>query len=114
MGGGVSDDKAFRVEGESYWKDEMPNEAEFQNAYNNLEKVGFAVDYVLSHSVPSNDLKIIGASVGKVIKPNEMNIFLEEIRLKLKYKKWFHSSYHLDKDITRKHRSIYYDIIEIK
>lgn len=114
MGGGISSDREYRKEGISYWSQEEPSEEDIENARNNLSKVGYAVDYVLSYSVPTNDLKIIGANLGKVISPNSVNDMLQEFSEKLKYKKWFYSYYHVDKDITRKHRSIFYDIVEIK
>lgn len=114
LGGGISEDKEYRVLGESYWNDEKPSEEELLNAVNNLKSEDYVVDYVLTYLPPSNDLKMIGANKGRVITPNEINVFLQEVSEKLKYKRWFHSYYHLDKDITRKHRSIYYDILELK
>lgn len=36
MGGGYSRDKAMRVERVSWWEEEMPSEAEYEEAWRNL------------------------------------------------------------------------------
>ena len=114
LGGGISDDKEYRKDNVSLWNEEMPSNSELENALNNLSKHGNAVDYILTHTPPANDLKIIGASLDRVLEPNSLNVFLQELSEKVKYKKWFHGYYHLDRDITRKHVSIFNDILEIK
>lgn len=51
MGGGYSIDKYRRIEGVSWWPQEMPSEEEYNNALENLSEVDFKVDYIITHTV---------------------------------------------------------------
>jgi hypothetical protein len=35
-----------------WWPEEVPNQADLDNAYVNLDKAGWKVDYVISHTCP--------------------------------------------------------------
>src|SRR5574344_2040824 len=52
FGGASSIDKHLRTEGISWWKEEEFNYREANTAYENLNKIGWEVDYVLTHSAP--------------------------------------------------------------
>ena len=54
MGGAYSVDKAMRVEGKSWWKQELPNNEEYKIAERTLTACGYKVDYVLTHTVPQS------------------------------------------------------------
>lgn len=41
-----------RVEGKDWWPQEIPSQADFENACINLDKVGWHVDHVISHTCP--------------------------------------------------------------
>lgn len=53
MGGATSIDREWRREGVSWWPQEMPSVAEYENATANLERVEFKVDYVFTHDCSS-------------------------------------------------------------
>ena len=36
-----------------YWSEEMPSEEEYDNARENLEKINYHVDYIITHTAPS-------------------------------------------------------------
>ncbi len=54
FGGAASHDKGHRKEDYSWWKQEIATDAEIENARNNLEKAGYEVDYILTHTPPSH------------------------------------------------------------
>lgn len=114
FGGGESLDKDYREKGISYWEEEIPSNGEWSNLFDNLNKCNNYVDYILTYTPPSSDLRMIGAELGKNIgKGSELNIKLQDLSEKLKYKKWIHSYYHLDLELSRKHISVYNEIIEL-
>lgn len=114
FGGGESLDKNYREKGISYWEEEIPNNDEWSNLLSNLNKYNNYVDYILTYTPPSSDLRLIGAELGYNIgKGSELNINLESLREKVKYKKWIHSYYHLDLELSRKHINIYNEIMEL-
>lgn len=115
FGGGESLDKDIRKEGVSYWKEEIPSKEDWDNLKINLNKYNNYVDYVLTYTPPSEDLKIIGAELGSNLgKGNDISQNLQLLADSVKYKKWYHSYYHFDIEISRKHTNIYKKILEIK
>lgn len=99
FGGAPSHDVQYRKEHVSWWKDELPTQADVDNAVKNLDKVNWDVDYVVSHDVyedhPSAkkyplDLSVYG--------PGYLDIHkvLQGFEDKLNYKMWFTGHYHDD------------------
>lgn len=108
MGGADSIDKAWRTPGKSWWKEEMPNFEEMEHAMDTLEKKRWTVDFVLTHSAPSNILY----QINPMFKRDNLTDFLYEVYKKLHYKEWYFGHYHVDKTFD-KHRCLYQDIVEV-
>ena len=108
MGGADSIDKAWRTPGKSWWKEEMPNFEEMEYAMDTLEKKGWIVDFVLTHSAPSNILY----QINPMFKRDYLSDFLYEVYKKLHYKEWYFGHYHVDADFD-KHHCLYNDIVRI-
>lgn len=53
MGGAASNDRQYRREGRSWWPEEMPSEEEMGQCRAALARVGWRVDYVVSHEAPA-------------------------------------------------------------
>ena len=114
FGGGESTDKKFREEGISYWKEEIPSNDDWTNLKNNIEKHNYYIDYVLTYTPPTSDLRFIGAEIGTNLgSGNEISAKLENIFSTVKYKKWYHSYYHVDMELSEKHINIYNNVVEI-
>ncbi len=103
FGGASSHDKEFRVEGRSWWKEELPTDEEFKVALENLEKVDFNVDYVITHCAATS----IQILMNSEYETDKLTDFLDDLKGKLKYKKWFFGHYHEDKQIDDKHFAMY-------
>lgn len=118
MGGGRSVDKSSRIEGLSWWKEEMPSYDECDYAENNLVKHGNEVDYILTHECPERYLNEVIPYWARIQfgynPPNLLNTFLEHLYEKVSFKKWFWGHYHVDIVVNDKCRCMYEDIIEIK
>lgn len=107
FGGAESYDKEYRTDGISWWKEEIPNYAEVNEALTNLEKVNNCVDIILTHTCPhafSYEL------VHEISKDPTENI-LDEFYKTIKYKKWFFGHWHIDKTFNKKHLCVYDNII---
>lgn len=114
MGGANSTDKEYRVEGKSWWKEELPSENELQYGIDNLKKHNNKVDYILTHASPSNMLKYIGGEYRKDALTTwlQWSIWMNTFGLS---KKWFAGHMHIDFDIIDKNfKFIYRDIEELK
>ena len=93
FGGANSIDKHLRTEGISWWKEEEFNYHEANTAYENLNKVGWEVDYVLTHSAPFS----IRDKLFESNKPSSTERMLEAMLRNIKFKRWYFGHYHIDK-----------------
>ena len=93
FGGASSIDKHLRTEGISWWKEEEFNYHEANTAYENLNKIGWEVDYVLTHSAPFS----IRDKLFESNKPSSTERMLEAMLRNIKFKRWYFGHYHIDK-----------------
>lgn len=93
FGGASSIDKHLRTEGISWWKEEEFNYCEANTAYENLNKIGWEVDYVLTHSAPFS----IRDKLFESNKPSSTERMLEAMLRNIKFKRWYFGHYHVDK-----------------
>ena len=107
FGGGESIDKEYRKEGISWWKQEIPSDEEYSEGINSLSKFGWNVDYIISHVSPSSILKVIKEKYQKYDPITEINDYLEDIKNKTKYIKWFSAHDHIDDNIGDNHVVVY-------
>lgn len=92
MGGAYSIDKALRKEGVSWWAEELPNSDDYKTAGETLEKCGYTVDYVITHTVPESVIYCMGLVPD--IHDIELTTWLECLYGKLDFKKWFAGHFH--------------------
>lgn len=109
MGGATSIDRFLRIEGRSWWKRELPNEAEYKEAIVNLIKNHNKVDFVITHCLPTS----LQEQLPKYTIPDDLTSFLERISHTLKFRQWYCGHYHMDKRLGERFRILYNDIISI-
>lgn len=104
MGGAYSIDKMFRlIYGYGWWEDEQPSEEIKQYVKAQLDKLGWKVDVVLSHTTPLKyepvEVFLPGIDQSKVDKSTEE--WLDRIEDRLEYQKWYCGHYHTEKKIDK-------------
>ena len=109
FGGAGSHDKNCRTKGKNWWEAEMPNEQEYDNAKNNLEKNNFKVNYVITHSAPTS----VQNDIAPTYEINKLTEFFESIKNKLICQKWFFGHYHKDIELDDKFKGVFNKIIRI-
>lgn len=110
MGGGLSIDKNRRIEGKSWWAEEIPSFWEYDSAIENLNTYNWEVDYILTHSAPAD----IVAKMGFRKKyENSLDKFLETINTDLKFKRWYFGHFH-DDILQEPYAMTYWKVLEIK
>lgn len=90
MGGADSIDKMYRKEGKSWWSREMPSEEEYEEALKNVMTAG-RVDYVFTHTAPSNVVKRINDSFTTDVLTDRLELYSSL----LNYKKWYFGHFHV-------------------
>lgn len=109
MGGASSHDTEYRISGIDWWEEEIPSDAEFDNALQNLDKCGWKVDYVITHCLPDNILHKLAWWYGH----DKITNFLFTIDQDLEFKHWFCGHYHIDQKIDDKHTVLYNEVQKI-
>ncbi len=116
FGGGISIDKAYRTLGVSWWPEEEPSEEECKEAWENLQKAGFLVDYVVTHAAPESIVRDeLTAEHRLLCLDCEAEKFLDRVLKKLVYRRWYCGHYHFDMDVRDQRISVLYQrILDLK
>ena len=113
FGGGYSVDKAYRTEGLSWWKEEMPTKEEYDIGIENLKNANNSVDYVLSHDCPGMFLEELITNSFKAEK-NELNSYLDWVYENVEFKKYYCGHHHNDIIPANNLRCLFNDIVELR
>ena len=100
---------AFRVNHRSWWREELPNEAEYAQAKASLDQAGWTVDYLLTHCAPTS-IALMGSRHNEA---DRLTDFLQEVRERAKYHYWLFGHYHDNKAIDEKHILLWEQIVRI-
>ena len=100
----------YRINHRSWWREELPSEAEYATAQSTLESCGWRVDYIFTHCAPSSILELLGDGI---YKPDALTDFHEEVCQRCEFDYWFFGHYHENRHIGRKYVLLYEQIIEL-
>ena len=99
--GGCSTSKKWKELG--LWHEgDTPSKEQLENAYTNLRKAGYKVDYILSHKYFCNECFVSAGG-------NEHSLFMLNrfIDNNVEFKRWFSGHRHEDREIDTKHRVLF-------
>lgn len=101
FGGALSTDKEHRTVDMSWWVQETQTKAEEEFAFDQLEKVNYKVDFVITHTAPKSIV-----SQFTFIDPERHNDpvakFLNHLRCKIECESWHFGHFHEDIVIEKK------------
>lgn len=101
----------LRINHLSWWKDELPTEYEMRRGRENLKKVGYKVDYVISHCLPQSIVACLyhGTSNSDVL----TRYFDKLLQNGLSFKRWYSGHYHRDMQLFGQYEIFYHNIKRI-
>lgn len=103
-------DKLFRINGVSWWKEELPLQKEMDDGFSNLQKVDNKVDYILTHCPPTSVLKQMDNNYGS----DYLTDYLQKIKESVEYKKWLFGHMHINENYPwEKAACLYEQIVRI-
>lgn len=76
----------------------------------NLEAHGNEVDFIVTHCCASSTMALLGHGM---YKPDIETGYLEELRQKVKFRKWFFGHFHDNKNVNAEEILLYEQIIRI-
>ena len=101
---------SYRINHLSWWKEELPSEEEMEEGRRNLEKHNNEVDFIVTHCCASSTQVLLGRGFHKT---DIETAYFEELKQKIKFKKWFFGHYHDNKNVSAEEILIYEQIIRI-
>lgn len=110
MGGARSSDINQQRKGISWWPEEEPSQNEYQEAFRNLEEHNCQVDVILTHELPTKQLKELAPYQDAY----ELTDFLNSVRKGVEYQKWYCGHHHVDKGLSENIWVMYDDIIALE
>lgn len=102
-----NENKMFRVNHVSWWKQELPLDAEMEFARANLAAHGNKVDFIITHDCPEHIAVRLYAGDSD---PNALTRFLDEVDASVQFEHWYFGHHHNDIDINlqKKYSMLYY------
>lgn len=112
FGGAYSIDKSWRTEGITWFPQEIPTKEEYEEGWKNLEKADFKVDYILSHTAPSEVSAAIG--YGEMSDDEiELRKYLQRIADETEFSAWYFGHFHEDTEVEGMFFCLYDDVVEL-
>lgn len=102
--------KQFRINHESWWKEELPSQEEMDYGTQTLHKHGNKVDYVITHCLPKDIAALCGFHESDTI----TDYFSSLVESGLDFNHWYAGHYHQSNyGILGKYNVLYREIIRI-
>lgn len=98
FGGAKSTDREWRVEGLSWWPEEMPTKQEMDYGLETLKKHDYKVDYIISHCAPS----LIQWEMDSRFDNDALTNYFDTVAARVNFKSWFFGHYHRTEIIKEK------------
>ena len=98
----------YRVKGISWWEEELPTEEEMRHGLDVLNQNDWKTDFVITHCAPSSTQALLGFHDNNVLTK-----YLEEIRQKLTYKRWFFGHYHDNRQVNAQDILLYEQLVRV-
>lgn len=112
FGGAYSIDKMYRSEGISWFPEETPSRAEYEEGWSNLEKSGFQVDYILTHTGPREIVAQMG--YGELSDEEvELRRFLQRVADHTEFTAWYFGHFHEDTEVEEIFFCLYDELVAI-
>lgn len=100
FGGAPSHDKEFRIKDISWWEDEVPTAADFDNAKKNLALYNNKVDFIVTHEAQASafyEMALYGKIPPSQYLPNETSKQIQDLISNVEYKQHYFGHHHLNK-----------------
>ena len=100
FGGAPSHDKEFRIKDISWWEDEVPTAADFNNAKKNLALYNNKVDFIVTHEAQAStfyEMALYGKIPPSQYLPNETSKQIQDLVSNVEYKQHYFGHHHLNK-----------------
>lgn len=104
FGGAQSIDKENRLDGISWWKEEIPNYKDMDNCIENMKKHQYDIDIIIAHQCPLTLVRMLSGTQNLLLRETDPTCkMLEHIVTNCKFSEFFCGHWHLDIDHGKYH-----------
>ena len=100
----------YRINHLSWWKEEMPDESEFDEGSRNLDQCGWSVDIIVSHCCATSVQQLV---CGDQCESDDLTEYFEMIKDRCEFGKWLFGHYHKNQNVGKKFTVLYEQIVRI-
>ena len=100
--------RMFRINHVSWWKQELPDEAEMERGRKNLEENDNRVDFIVSHCCPQQVAEVFSRGM---YRPDILMGYFNMVAETTQFSRWFFGHYHDNRVIMSKFIMLYEQII---
>lgn len=101
--------QVFRVKGVSWWEEEMPSQEEYAEAERNLERIGWKVDYIITHCCPTS----IQQKIDPSFTPDTLTDFHQRIKQLCDFHYWLFGHYHDNRKFDERFVLLWEQIVQV-
>ncbi len=112
FGGAHSNDRDSRIQGLTWFPEEIPSDDEYEEGLANLEENDFKVDYILTHTGPSEAAAYMGYGEW-ADEEVALRKYLQRIADNTEFKAWYFGHFHEDAEIEDEFFCLYDEMIEL-
>ena len=98
----------FRIDHISWWEAELPSDEEMERGIRRRYGIDWKVDVVVSHCAPTSIAAMAGFS-----DKDRLTDYLEQVREKLSFRRWFFGHYHDNRQLLGKYIMLYEQMVRI-
>ena len=114
MGGGESPDIDIRMNDDTWFPEENPNQQELLAGAANLGKRGNEVDIIITHEPSAKVKEFLQMKLPDKVRTTLLNTYFEELSNAVDYQKWYFGSLHMDKHVSGTQVAVFQDILEVQ
>ncbi len=111
FGGGKTKETDIRADSHTLFEEELPSDEELALGEENLEKMDWKVDYIITHEPPASIKEFMNFEVRQL---SYMHYYFDKIKDKCKFKMWYFGKVHINKTIPAKYRCNFDDVTVLK
>ena len=101
FGGGENPDVEYKSDEEiNENRPEVPTGQEMREGIQNMDSVGYRVDYIVTHEPPASVRAFLSLSQNSTPAVSALGAYFDELSIQASYRKWFFGSLHMDKHIS--------------
>jgi len=110
FGGAFSLNSPYLTTGVDHFTEEVPVDADYENADFNLKKANYSVDYIITHQAPTSLLRALGHEPHPA--DARLDDYLQWVKENAEFEKWYFGHWHDDRRLDEKSYLIWFSITE--